>query len=86
LNFFLNCLFSLVLQAKWLPGNDKILASIDYSGVVSFWDIRTTVPLAEMEVHDGKGFALDWGKDEKERTILISGGSDCCLKSLFFDF
>lgn len=38
-----------------------------------------------MEVHEGKGFSLDWVKDENEKKTLVSGGSDCCLKSMFLE-
>ena len=66
-----------------MPNSDKIFASIDYNGVVNVWDIRTSVAVGSIEAHDGKGLALEWHvqpEDENSVTV-ISGGSDCCLKS-----
>jgi WD40 repeat protein len=66
-----------------MPEDDKVLASVDYAGMVSVWDVRTSVPLSNMEVHEGKGFAIDWTTcDQDNKRKIVSGGSDCCLKSI----
>lgn len=70
-----------------MPESDQMLASIDYSGIVNVWDVRTSVPLVNLEIHDGKGLAVAWTglNDEKKRSV-VSGGSDCCLKSFQMNF
>ncbi len=40
------------------------------------WDLRSSLPISTDEMHDGKALALDWFDDG-----IVSGGSDCQLKS-----
>jgi ribosome biogenesis protein len=74
-------------QVKWSPTNAFIFAASNYNGEVCVWDIRSTVPLSTAEAHSGKVLCLDWleqsSKGDK-RVSVVSGGSDCAIKSSEF--
>lgn len=61
---------------KWNPKNANLLATSDYAGNLTLWDIRTSVPLGVTEAHEGKALTLVWNDENS----IISGGSDCYLK------
>lgn len=79
-----------ISQVRWKPNSDsKILVSSDYTGSVTLWDVRTTVPLGQMDAHEGKALCCDWlskpaSEDERvdndssrdDGSRIISGGSD----------
>lgn len=46
-----------------------------------FWDTRSSVPLGKNETHDGKSLCLAWFNNGTDDERIISGGSDCCIKS-----
>ncbi len=54
-----------------------MLAATDYTGTLNLWDIRSSVPLGSNETHQGKALSLSW----LDETQVVTGGSDCCLKS-----
>jgi len=61
-----------VSAARWSVHASHHLASACYDGTVRLWDVRSTVPLHQLNVHDGKALSLTW--DGAER--VASGGSD----------
>jgi ribosome biogenesis protein YTM1 len=68
-----------IAQAKWRPTQlaaAPVVASVNYSGELTLWDLRSPLPISTDEMHDGKALALDWFEGG-----IVSGGSDCCLKS-----
>eukprot|EP01038_Epipyxis_sp_PR26KG_P006108 gene6108-8421_t len=69
-----------ISQVKWQLGSSHIFSCVDYAGNVSLWDNRAIIPLSESEVHNGKALCLDWINNDNE-TAVVSGGSDCCIKS-----
>lgn len=78
-----------IAQAKWRPGSEHVFGCVDYQGRVQLWDLRSTVPLGVSEVHSGKALCMQWvggqdaergGSDSDCRRVL-SGGSDCALRS-----
>ena len=74
-----------VSDVKWHPTNEFVFASTDYNGGVYVWDTRGEVPIGFNDAHSGKGLCVDWiaGRDGATDKV-ISGGSDCCIKSLTF--
>lgn len=73
---------SWISHVAWQPNSDNLLASVDYNGKLCLWDLRSTVPLSSQDVHNGKALTLQWLKDAKlDKYRIISGGSDCCLRS-----
>jgi ribosome biogenesis protein len=73
-----------VSQVRWHPTSAHVFASVDYSGAVKLWDMRTmNVPLhTAKSAHEGKGLCIDWVWHSDSSASIISGGSDCCVKSL----
>ncbi|KAJ1426453.1 WD40-repeat-containing domain protein [Ochromonadaceae sp. CCMP2298] len=71
-----------VSQVRWLPDSSTLFAASSYAGVVSLWDVRSSVPLARSEVHGGKALCLHClGGEGGEGATVLSGGSDCLLKA-----
>lgn len=71
-----------VAQVRWLPNSSTMFTAASYAGVVSLWDIRSSVPLARSEVHAGKALCLHCVEEgEGGKASVLSGGSDCCLKA-----
>ena len=78
-----------------MPGSAHMFAVTDYSGTVTLWDARSpNVPLGRSEAHGGKALCLHWltnaevGGDSgnlKDGYRLLTGGSDCCIKSTAVD-
>lgn len=60
----------------WRPGASHTLASASFEGTLSLWDIRSAMPLATVEAHDGKALALCW----RGPNALASGGSDANVR------
>lgn len=73
-----------VSQVRWNPRNAFVFASSNYNGEVCAWDIRSTVPLSTVSAHDGKVFCLDWSTSADGALDVVSGGSDCAIKSCHF--
>jgi len=73
-----------VSQVRWHPTSANVFASVDYSGAVKLWDMRTlNVPLYTLKsAHEGKGLCIDWVCHSDTNASIVSGGSDCCVKSL----
>lgn len=79
-----------ISQVRWRPGSGIVFAASDYAGHVALWDIRSNnVPLSLNEVHSGKALCVNWLRDPDamdteergSRFRIVSGGSDCSLKS-----
>lgn len=58
-----------------------MFGSVDFSGIVRVWDTRSSGPLESSQSHDGKGLCLDWDSQSDSLSRLVSGGSDCAVKS-----
>lgn len=71
-------LTSTLLQVTWQPNasGTPLLASVNFSGELCLWDLRSSLPQSTQAIHEGKAITLAWHEDK-----IISGGSDCCLKS-----
>lgn len=72
-------------QCQWKPASSAapLVASINYNGEIALWDLRSSSPLGLTEAHDGKGLTLAFNpvSDASEKSYIISGGSDCSIKS-----
>jgi ribosome biogenesis protein YTM1 len=66
-------------EVRWKPNSDsKVLVSSDYTGSVTLWDVRTTVPLGRIEAHTGKALCCDWlSQPEDGNSNSNSGGGGC---------
>jgi ribosome biogenesis protein YTM1 len=72
-------------QVRWSPQNAFVFATSNYNGEVCVWDIRSNVPISTSEAHAGKVLCCDWLERKAESTLsVISGGSDCAIKSSEF--
>jgi len=69
-----------ISEVKWDVSSDVMLASTNYNGEVTLWDIRAKIPLSSAELHDGKALCMEW-VDGREGKGILSGGSDCLIKS-----
>ena len=75
-----------LIQVRWHASSSFHFASVDYDGVLSLWDVRSSSPLSSRNVHSGKALCLDWvvgsGQEpdsQHSSSQIFSGGSDCCL-------
>ena len=59
---------------------DNIFAATDYNGDVRIWDIRAEIPISTTELHTGKALCGKWLSNEENK--IITGGSDCCVRTL----
>ena len=59
----------------WRPGSEHTVATGAHDGAIRLWDLRSPLPLSELEAHEGKALAVAW----RDRLRLVSGGSDAKL-------
>lgn len=69
-----------ISQVKWHSNNSNYFSSVDYDGLIKIWDLRSTVPVASIEAHNGKALCIDWLFTSDEKASLITGGSDCIIR------
>ena len=70
-----------VSAVAWNAESDHMLVSSDLGGVVKVWDIRATIPLHSLPVHEGKALCVDWCGSNSIASGA-SGASFCFI--LFF--
>lgn len=75
--------FQWIAQVKWHPSSEFLFASADYAGRIKIWDTRSNLPLGTSECHTGKGLCVGWitSQDSDQTCSIISGGSDCTVRS-----
>ena len=64
-----------VAGVAWAPCAGHILASAAHDGKVKVWDVRSSVPLATLDAHEGKALCVAWAGGD----YLASGGADARL-------
>lgn len=70
-----------VAGVRWCPNAEHLLATACYDGCVRLFDVRSSVPLHQLKVHEGKALCVAW--DGADR--LASGGSDAQLRQFALD-
>ncbi|KAL8131170.1 E3 ubiquitin-protein ligase COP1-like [Apium graveolens] len=69
--FKLSCL-------SWNKCTKSQLASSDYEGIVTVWDMATRQSVIEYEEHEKRAWSVDFSSTEP--SMLVSGGDDCKVK------
>ncbi|KAL1821762.1 hypothetical protein ACET3Z_016631 [Daucus carota] len=69
--FKLSCL-------SWNKCMKNHLASSDYEGIVTVWDMATRQSVIEYEEHEKRAWSVDFSSTEP--SMLVSGGDDCKVK------
>jgi ribosome biogenesis protein YTM1 len=64
-----------VSAVRWCEHQPNLLASACYDGSVRLWDVRSTVPLHQLNAHVGKALCLAWDAE-----FVVSGGTDSQLR------
>ncbi|XP_048327900.2 E3 ubiquitin-protein ligase COP1 [Ziziphus jujuba] len=54
------------------------IASSDYEGIVTVWDVNTRQSLMEYEEHEKRAWSVDFSRTEP--SMLVSGSDDCKVK------
>lgn len=54
------------------------IASSDYEGIVTVWDVNTRQSVMEYEEHEKRAWSVDFSRTEPSR--LVSGSDDCKVK------
>ncbi|XVE72461.1 hypothetical protein DITRI_Ditri11bG0041000 [Diplodiscus trichospermus] len=54
------------------------IASSDYEGIVTVWDVTTRQSLMEYEEHEKRAWSVDFSRTEP--SMLVSGSDDCKVK------
>ena len=62
---------AIVSDVSWSSSSPFHLASCDYEGVVKVWDLRSSMPLHSLQIHEDKALCLNWFG-----STLASGGAD----------
>ncbi|GJZ43300.1 E3 ubiquitin protein ligase COP1-like protein [Tanacetum coccineum] len=63
---------------SWNKYTKSHIASSDYEGIVTVWDVTTRQSVMEYEEHDKRAWSLDFSRTEP--TMLVSGSDDCKVK------
>ncbi|KAI3818890.1 hypothetical protein L1987_12711 [Smallanthus sonchifolius] len=63
---------------SWNKCTKNQIASSDYDGIVTVWDVTTRQSVMEYEEHDKRAWSLDFSRTEP--TMLVSGSDDCKVK------
>ncbi|XP_044466737.1 E3 ubiquitin-protein ligase COP1 [Mangifera indica] len=62
----------------WNKFSKNCIASSDYEGIVSVWDVTTQQSVMEYEEHEKRAWSVDFS--HKEPSMLVSGSDDCKVK------
>ncbi|KAK8568894.1 hypothetical protein V6N12_007429 [Hibiscus sabdariffa] len=54
------------------------IASSDYEGIVTVWDVKTRQSLIEYEEHEKRAWSVDFSRTDP--SMLVSGSDDCKVK------
>ncbi|XP_074563003.1 E3 ubiquitin-protein ligase COP1 [Curcuma longa] len=63
---------------SWNKYSKNIIASSDYEGNVTVWDVNTRQSVMEYEEHEKRAWSVDFSR--MEPTMLVSGSDDCKVK------
>ena len=70
---------ALVSDVRWAPASGEALATCGFDGRARLWNARDWTLLADLEAHDGKAMALDFGP-RKDDCSLVTAGYDRTFK------
>ncbi|WZZ49714.1 hypothetical protein YC2023_049821 [Brassica napus] len=60
---------------SWNKHEKNHIASSDYEGIVTVWDVTTRQSLMEYEEHEKRAWSVDFSRTEP--SMLVSGSDDC---------
>ncbi|MQL83913.1 hypothetical protein Taro_016411 [Colocasia esculenta] len=63
---------------SWNKYTKNIIASSDYEGIVTVWDVTTRQSIREYEEHEKRAWSVDFSRTEP--SMLVSGSDDCKVK------
>ncbi|XP_074273048.1 E3 ubiquitin-protein ligase COP1 [Silene latifolia] len=63
---------------SWNKFTKNQIASSDYEGIVTVWDVTTRQRVMEYEEHEKRAWSVDFSS--MEPTMLVSGSDDCKVK------
>lgn len=63
---------------SWNKYSKSQIASSDYEGIVTVWDVTTRQSVMEYEEHEKRAWSVDFSQSEP--SMLVSGSDDCKVK------
>ncbi|GAB2285237.1 coatomer subunit alpha [Dionaea muscipula] len=63
---------------SWNKFTKNQIASSDYEGIVTVWDVTTRQSVMEYEEHEKRAWSVDFSRTEP--SMLVSGSDDCKVK------
>lgn len=63
---------------SWNKFTKNQIASSDYEGIVTIWDVTTRQSVMEYEEHEKRAWSVDFSRTEP--SMLVSGSDDCKVK------
>ncbi|EXB77009.1 E3 ubiquitin-protein ligase COP1 [Morus notabilis] len=63
---------------SWNKYTKSHIASSDYEGIVTVWDVTTRQSVMEYEEHEKRAWSVDFSRSEP--AMLVSGSDDCKVK------
>ncbi|KAL7102443.1 hypothetical protein ACP275_08G121100 [Erythranthe tilingii] len=63
---------------SWNKFTKNHIASSDYDGIVTIWDVSTQQSVMEYEEHEKRAWSVDFSRTEP--SMLVSGSDDCKVK------
>ncbi|KAF9589481.1 hypothetical protein IFM89_024752 [Coptis chinensis] len=63
---------------SWNKYTKNHIASSDYEGIVTVWDVSTRQSVMEYEEHEKRAWSVDFSRTEP--SMLVSGSDDCKVK------
>ncbi|KAH9749721.1 E3 ubiquitin-protein ligase COP1 [Citrus sinensis] len=63
---------------SWNKYTKNLIASSDYDGIVTIWDVTTSQSVMEYEEHEKRAWSVDFSCTEP--SMLVSGSDDCKVK------
>ncbi|GFQ04797.1 E3 ubiquitin-protein ligase cop1 [Phtheirospermum japonicum] len=63
---------------SWNKFTKNHIASSDYEGIVTVWDVNTRQSIMEYEEHEKRAWSVDFSRTEP--SMLVSGSDDCKVK------
>ncbi|KAL5578736.1 hypothetical protein UlMin_011178 [Ulmus minor] len=63
---------------SWNKCTKSYIASSDYDGIVTVWDVTTRQSVMEYEEHERRAWSVDFSSTEP--SMLVSGSDDCKVK------
>ncbi|XP_021315079.1 E3 ubiquitin-protein ligase COP1 isoform X2 [Sorghum bicolor] len=63
---------------SWNKYSKNVIASSDYEGIVTVWDVQTRQSVMEYEEHEKRAWSVDFSRTDP--SMLVSGSDDCKVK------